>query len=298
MRPRNSSRPKWAWWYEEKQKAIGNMLWQLPFSFNKKEPILKTSLIFLNFIDPGLFEFIAKEMFTRFAVIYRQRDVYLQNRLDHSFFKLSWYSNLFAYFTTWKEKQWTPAHATQGHIHIGKKEQTFLPKETCLSVFVLTLSPFPSLLLLYSSQTGYYFTSNWNEVQICIMKYCTSFQIYPAFHRPALAKFKPPQQNSPSCLCSAASFLSSNAWFAISSLARFEVITKIASLHTIVFPCPSVKRPWIKNRGFFFHQNLKRSKTTKWKIFKPSMTQIEEKKQSSLKFKYRCYLVKQLEHDC
>ena len=33
------------------------------------------------------------------------------------------------------------------------------------------------------------------------------------------------------------------------------------------------------------------------------MTQIEEKKQSSLKFKmysliYRCYLVKQLEHDC
>ena len=266
MRPRNSSRPKWAWWYEEKQKALGNMLWQLPFSFNKKEPILKTSLIFLNFIDPGLFQFIAKEMFTRFAVIYRQRDVYLQNRLDHSFFKLSWYSNLFTYFTTWKEKQWTPAHATQGHIHIGKKEQTFLPKETCLSVFVLTLSPFPSLLLLYSSQTGYYFTSNWNEVQICIMKHCTSFQIYPAFHRPALAKFKPPQQNSPSCLCSAASFaslLSSNTWFAISSLARFEVITKMASLHTIVFPCPSVKRPWIKKRDFFFHQNLKRKKTTK-----------------------------------
>ena len=242
------------------------MLWQLPFSFNKKEPILKTSLIFLNFIDPGLFQFIAKEMFTRFAVIYRQRDVYLQNRLDHSFFKLSWYSNLFSYFTTWKEKQWTSAHATQGHIHIGKKEQTFLPKETCLSVFVLTLSPFPSILLLYSSQTGYYFTSNWNEVQICIMKHCTSFQIYPAFHRPALAKFKPPQQNSPSCLCSAASFaslLSSNMWFAISSLARFEVITKMASLHTIVFPCPSVKRPWIKKRDFFFHQNLKRKKTTK-----------------------------------
>ena len=203
-------------------------------------------------------------MFTRFAAIYCQRDVYLQNRLDHSFFKLSWYSNLFAYFTTWKEKQWTPAHATQGHIHIGKKEQTFLPKETCFSVFVLTLSPFPSLLLLYSSQTGYYFTSNLNEVQICIMKHCTSFQIYPAFHRPALAKFKPPQQNSPSCLCSAPGFafllhlnflLSSNMWFAISSLARFEVITKMASLHTIVFPCPSVKRPWTK-KGIFFSSKL------------------------------------------
>ena len=53
------------------------MLWQLPFSFNKKEPILKTSLIFLNFIDPGLLQFIAKEMVIRFAVIYRQRGVYL-----------------------------------------------------------------------------------------------------------------------------------------------------------------------------------------------------------------------------
>ena len=151
-------------------------------------------------------------------------------------------------------------------------------------MFVLTLSPFPSLLLLYSSQTGYYFTSNWNEVQICIMKHCTSFQIYPAFHRPALAKFKPPQQNSPSCLCSAASFaslLSSNTWFAISSLARFEVITKMASLHTIVFPCPSVKRPWIKKRDFFFHQNLKRKKTTKQqneKFYNLLWLKLEKKK--------------------
>ena len=40
------------------------MLWQLPFSLNKKEQILKTSLIFLNFIDPGLLQFIAKEMVT------------------------------------------------------------------------------------------------------------------------------------------------------------------------------------------------------------------------------------------
>ena len=174
MRPRNSSRPKWAWWYEEKQKAIGNMLWQLPFSFNKKEPILKTSLIFLNFIDPGLLQFNSKEMFTRFAVIYCQRHVYLQNRLDHSFFKLSWYSNLFAYFTTWKEKRWTPAHATQGHIHIGKKEQTFLPKETCLSVFVLTLSPFPSLffciparLAIISQVTGMKYKSVlWNIARL------------------------------------------------------------------------------------------------------------------------------------
>ena len=168
-------------------------------------------------------------------------------------------------------------------------------------MFVLLFSSFPSLLPFYSSQAAYYFTSNLNEVRICVMKCCTSFQIYPAFRRPISAKFKPPQQNSLSFLCSAASFasfLSSNAWFAISSLATFDVITKMASLHTIVFPRPSVKRPWIKNRGFFFHQNLKRSKTTKWKIFKPSMTQIEEKKQSSLKFKYRCYLVKQLEHDC
>ena len=168
---------------------------------------------------------------------------------------------------------------------------------------MLTLSPFPSLLLLYSSQTGYYFTSNWNEVQICIMKHCTSFQIYPAFHRPALAKFKPPQQNSPSCLCSAASFaslLSSNTWFAISSLARFEVITKMASLHTIVFPCPSVKRPWIKKRDFVFHQNLKRKKTTKQqneKFYNLLWLKLEKKK-SSFKFKYRCYLIKQLEHDC
>ena len=38
------------------------MLWQLPFSFNKKEPILKTSLIFLNFIDPGLLQFNAKDV--------------------------------------------------------------------------------------------------------------------------------------------------------------------------------------------------------------------------------------------
>ena len=145
---------------------------------------------------------------------------------------------------------------------LEKKEKTFLPKTNFVfACLCKLLSSFPSLLPLYSSQTGYYFTSNWNEVQICIMKHCTSVQIYPAFRRPTLAKFKAPQQNSPSSLCSAASFaslLSSNAWFAISSLARFEVITKIASLHTIVFPCPSVKRPWIKNR--FFHQNSIRMK--------------------------------------
>ena len=201
-------------------------------------------------------------MFATFVAIYRQRNVYLQNRLDHSFFEISWYSNLFADFITWKEKQWTPAHATRERIHIGKKEKTFLPKTNFVfACLCKLLSSFPSLLPLYSSQTGYYFTSNWNEVQICIMKHCTSVQIYPAFRRPTLAKFKAPQQNSPSSLCSAASFaslLSSNAWFAISSLARFEVITKIASLHTIVFPCPSVKRPWIKNR--FFHQNSIRMK--------------------------------------
>ena len=163
---------------------------------------------------------------------------------------------------------------------LQKKEQNFSSwDQLWFSVFVLifsSFSSFPSLLPLYSSQTGYYFTSNLNEAQICGQKCCTSFQIHPAFRRPTSAKFKPPQQNSPSCLCSAASFaslLSSNTWVAISSLARFEVITKMASLHTIVFPCPSVKRPWIKNRGFFFHQNLKRSKTTNWKIFKPSMTQ-------------------------
>ena len=133
-------------------------------------------------------------------------------------------------------------------------------------MFVLIFSSFPSLLPLYCSQTGYYFTSNLNKVRICVKKCCTSFQTYSAFRRPTSAKFKPPQQNSPSCLCSAASFLSSNAWFAISSLARFEVITKIASLHTIVFPCPSVKRPWIKNRGFF-SSLLKKKANNKMKNF-------------------------------
>ena len=143
MRPRNSSRPKWAWWYEEKQKAFGNMLWQLPFSFNKKEPILKTWLIFLNFVDPGLLQFNAKEMFTRFAAIYCQRDVYLQNRLDHSFFKLSWYSNLFAYFTTWKEKQWTPVHATQEHIHIGKNRTNFSSQTNLFKCVCVNFIPIP-----------------------------------------------------------------------------------------------------------------------------------------------------------
>lgn len=40
-----------------------------------------------------------------------------------------------------------------------------------------------------------------------------------------------------------ASCLSCRAWLAISSLARLEVITKMASLQWIVRPCPSVSRP-------------------------------------------------------
>ena len=87
-----------------------------------------TSLIFLNFINPGLLQFIAKEMFATFVAIYCQRNVYLQNRLDHSFFKISWYGDLFADFITWKEKQWTPAHATRENIHMEKKNKLFLPK--------------------------------------------------------------------------------------------------------------------------------------------------------------------------
>ena len=215
-------------------------------------------------------QFIAKEMFTRFAVIYRQRDVYLQNRLDHSFFKLPWYSNLFADFITWKENSEFLRMQHENAYTSEKKEQTFSSLDQLwFCMCVLIFSSFPSLLPLYFSQTGYYFTSNLNKVRICVKKCCTSFQTYSAFRRPTSAKFKPPQQNSPSCLCSAASFaslLSSNAWFAISSLARFEVITKIASLHTIVFPCPSVKRPWIKNRGFF-SSLLKKKANNKMKNF-------------------------------
>ena len=145
---------------------------------------------------PGLLQFIAKGMFT-FRIGWTTLSL---NFLDIVTFSL----------TSTPEKK-NSEHQSMQHKNtytLEKIEQTFLPKPTCLSAFVLTLSPFPSLLLLYSSQTGYYFMSNLNEVQICIMKRCMPFQIYPAFHRPALAKFKPPQQNSPSCLCSAPSFAS------------------------------------------------------------------------------------------
>ena len=126
------------------KKLLGTCYDNYPLALTKKEPILKTSLILLNFIDPGLFQFIAKEMFTRFAVIYRQRDVYLQNRLDHSFFKLSWYSNLFAYFNTWKEKQWTPVHAKQEHIHIGKNRTNFSSQTNLFKCVNFNPIPLPS----------------------------------------------------------------------------------------------------------------------------------------------------------
>ena len=80
-------------------------------------------------------------MFATFVAIYSQRNVYLQNRLDYSFFKISWYSNLFADFITWKEKQWTPAHATRERIHIGKKEKTFLPKTNFVFACLCKLFP-------------------------------------------------------------------------------------------------------------------------------------------------------------
>ena len=46
-----------------------------------------------------------------------------------------------------------------------------------------------------------------------------------------------------SLLISFAILRNSNAWLAISPLAKFDVITKMASLHSMVFPCPSVSRP-------------------------------------------------------
>ncbi|KAE9545150.1 hypothetical protein AGLY_000693 [Aphis glycines] len=51
------------------------------------------------------------------------------------------------------------------------------------------------------------------------------------------------------CRCS---FLNSKAWSAISLLAKFDVITNMAFLHTIVFPFPSVIRPYIKHITFIY----------------------------------------------
>lgn len=48
-------------------------------------------------------------------------------------------------------------------------------------------------------------------------------------------------------LTCSASWRSCNACWAISSLATFDVMMKMASLHSIVFPLPSVRRPWKKN---------------------------------------------------
>ena len=123
---------------------------------------------------PGLLQFIAKGMFT-FRIGWTTLSL---NFLDIVTFSL----------TSPPEKKNSELQSMQhkNTYTLEKIEQTFLPKLTCLSAFVLTLSPFPSLLLLYSSQTGYYFMSNLNEVQICIMKRCMPFQIYPAFHRPVL----------------------------------------------------------------------------------------------------------------